>query len=112
MFLTYHYLLVVLSRFSAHHPRPVQRNRDLLRRWFWRAAMVGPVMFSGWTQAMRALTSHVRPDDEGESVQSLLKAVESFSLIPPVPHRFRSTAASSRMLLCAMWALQPRSVLS
>lgn len=111
-FLTYRYLLVVLTRFFAHHPEPAQRNRELLRRWFWRAAMVGPVMFSGWTQAMRALAAHVKPNAEVQSVQALLDAVSRFPLTPPMIAKFRSTSASSRMLLCALWALRPRSVLT
>ncbi len=111
-FLTYRYLLVVLTRFFAHHPDPGVRNRELLRRFFWRAALAGPAGFGGWTEAMRVLASHVKPHDEGNCVQSLLKAIEPFSLTLPAIGSFRSTTARSRMLLCAMWAQEPRSVLT
>jgi Protein of unknown function DUF262 len=109
-FLTYRYLLVVLARFFAHHPDPVQQNRKLLRRWFWRASLVGPEKFGGWTQAMCALAADVEPGDESRSVQSLLAAVGSSALHPPRVGKFLSFAAYSRMLLCAMWAAEPRSV--
>lgn len=109
-FLTYRYLLVVLARFFAHHPEPALQNLKLLRRWFWRAALEGPEKFGGWTQAMRALSARVVPGDESQSVQSLLEAVDVASLRFPRVEKFRSVAAYSRMLLCAMWAAEPRSV--
>jgi hypothetical protein len=108
-FLTYRYLLVVLTRFFAHHPQPNPRNIELLRRWFWRAAIVGPEVFSGWTQAMRSLGSLINPNNETDSIQDLLKAISSFTLKPLKISNFRSTSASSRILLCAMWALNPKS---
>lgn len=111
-FLTYRYLLVVLARFFAHHPDPVPQNLKLLRRWFWRAALEGPEKFGGWTQAMRALAARVVPGDESQSVQSLLEAIDVSSLRFPRVEKFRSVAAYSRMLLCAMWAVGPRSVVT
>jgi hypothetical protein len=109
-FLTYRYLLVVLARFFAHHPDPVPQNLRLLRRWFWRASLVGPEEFGGWTQAMCALAADVDPGDESRSVQSLLGAVAGSTLKSPRVEKFRSFAADSRMLLCAMWSAGPRSV--
>lgn len=41
-FLSYRYLLVVLTRFFSHYPQSAPRNIELLRRWFWRAAVIGP----------------------------------------------------------------------
>jgi hypothetical protein len=111
-FLSYRYLLVVLTRFFAHHPQPVQRNMDLLKRWFWRAAIIGPEVFSGWTQAGRVLCSQIIPNDEMQSVQNLLKTVPEDSLRLPNIHSFRSTAASTRILLCAMWSRKPRSFIT
>jgi hypothetical protein len=109
-FLTYRYLLVVLARFFAHHPDPVPQNLKLLRRWFWRASLVGPEKFRGWTQAMCALAADVEPGDESRSVQSLLQAVGVSALPLPRVGKFLSIAAYSRMLMCAMWAAGPRSV--
>jgi len=111
-FLTYRYLLVILARFFGHHPTPLKRNRKLMRRWFWRAALVGPGSFSGSTPAMRVLGSQIRPGDEDRSVQSLLKSLEPYRIQVQTVEHFRSTAASSRMLLCALWGLRPRSVLT
>ena len=109
-FLAYRYLLVVLARFFAYYPRPVPRNTELLKRWFWRAVIVGPTGFGTGTQASRVLCSKIVSDDEVESIQSLLKAVTDYSSSsPPDIKRFRSTSANSRILLCAMWSCQPRS---
>jgi hypothetical protein len=109
-FLAYRYLLVILARFFAYYPRPVPRNTELLKRWFWRAVMVGPTGFGTGTQASRVLCSKIVPDDEVESIQSLLKAVSEYSSSsPPDIKRFRSTSANSRILLCVMWSYRPRS---
>ena len=111
-FLSYRYLLVVLTRFFAHHPQPIQRNIILLKRWFWRAAIVGPEVFSGWTQAGRVLCSQITPNDEVQSVQNLLNTVPENSLKLPNIHSFRSTSSSTRILLCAMWSCHPRSFIT
>lgn len=112
-FLAYRYLLVVLTRFFAHHPSPVRRNRDLLRRWLWRAAIVGPRVARGaYTSAMRTLAACVIPNDESGSVESLLASVDGFDLGFSLPARFKSTTAEIRFVLCALWSLQPRSVSS
>jgi hypothetical protein len=111
-FLAYRYLLVILTRFFAYFPQPAPRNIELLRRWFWRAAIVGPEVFSTWTQASRLLCSKIIPDNEVESVQSLLQAVSGFARKPLNIDNFRSTSASTRILLCAMWSKQPRSFLT
>lgn len=111
-FLSYRYLLVVLTRFFAHYPQSSPRNIELLRRWFWRAAIIGPEVFSGWTQASRVLCSQITPNDEVKSVQNLLQTVSEYPLRLPNIHSFRSTAASTRILLCAMWSHSPRSFLT
>lgn len=109
-FLPYRYLLVVLTRFFAHHPNPKRQNRKLLRRWFWRAAMVGPSVSRGaYTSAMRTLAACIRPGDESASVESLLRALSGFSLSFAMPEAFRSTTAEVRFVLCALWERNPRS---
>jgi hypothetical protein len=110
-FLAYRYLLVVLTRFFAYYPQPSPRNIELLRRWFWRAVIVGPEAFSTWTQASRALCSKIIQNSEVQSVQDLLEAVSSVPKALNL-HSFRSTAASTRILLCAMWFHHPRSFLT
>lgn len=109
-FLPYRYLLVVLARFFAHHPRPSQRNRTLLRRWFWRAAMVGPAIARGsYTSAMRTLAGCVRPDFATDSVAALLDSTRGHETPFEMP-KFKSTTAETRFALCALWAQRPRSV--
>jgi hypothetical protein len=110
-FLPYRYLLVVLTRFFAHYPEPEPRSIELLRRWFWRAAVIGPEAFSTWTKASRTLCSKIIPNNESKSVTDLLKAVLSDRKDLNLSD-FNSTAASTRILLCAMWAHQPRSFLT
>lgn len=109
-FLPYRYLLVVLARLFAHHPEPSQRNLTLLRRWFWRAAMIGPAIAHGsHTSAMRTLGACIDPEDETESVAALLHGTKDHELGFEMP-RFKSTTAAARFALCALWALEPRSV--
>lgn len=112
-FLPYRYLLVVLTRFFAHFPEPEPRNRILLRRWFWRAAMVGPGPFtSSWTNAMRTLATRISAGDESGSVQRLLASPFDSTLRLPPLTGFRTSAAASRIVLCALWALGPCSLLT
>ncbi|HEV7367457.1 DUF262 domain-containing protein, partial [Arenibaculum sp.] len=109
-FLSYRYLLVVLTRFFAHFPDPHQRNAELLKRWFWRASMIGPGPFSSsWTIAGRTLATCIRADDETASVQALLgNPIDSKPHLPALTG-FRTNAAQSRIVLSALWALGPRS---
>ena len=110
-FLAYRYLLVVLTRFFAHYPNPDPRNRVLLRRWYWRAATIGPGVFStSWTQAMRTLATRIEPGDETGAVQQLLAPpIERRLHMPPLAG-FRSTNASTRIIACALWAMMPRAI--
>ncbi|MGY0776760.1 DUF262 domain-containing protein [Azospirillum argentinense] len=109
-FLPYRYLLVALTRFFAHFPSPRPRNRDLLKRWFWRAAMIGPGPFSSsWTIAGRTLTARIKVGDESGSVQELLKSPIDAELRSPKLTGFRTNAVQGRIVLAALWALGPRS---
>jgi hypothetical protein len=109
--LPYRYLLVVLARLFAHHPEPDTRSLQLLRRWYWRAAVTGPEFFKGSTTgAIRTLCNKVRPDSLTQTVQDLLDAVDRPN--PPLPdlRRFRSNEASTKMALCCWWAARPRNL--
>ncbi len=108
-FLPYRYLIVVLTRFFAHFPEPSSRNRTLLRRFFWRAALAGPMHFGAWTEAMRALATKITAEDESDSVQRLLAALEDHKPSPPHLDHFRTSNAETRVILCALWSLGPRS---
>jgi uncharacterized protein DUF262 len=112
-FLAYRYLLVVLTRFFAHFPEPQPRNRQLLRRWFWRAAMIGPGPFaSSWTNAMRVLATRITANEETGTVQRLLQDPIDRSLHLTKLTGFRTNSAESRIVLSALWALEPRSLLT
>lgn len=107
-FLAFRYLLVVLTRFFAHFPEPDPRNLELLRRWYWRAALVGPSVAKGSaTGAMRLLAACVRPTDESGSVQALLRSVEDKPWQLPDVYRFRSNYSATHVMLCALWDLGP-----
>lgn len=109
--LPYRYLLIVLTRFFAHFPVPDPRNHQLLRRWFWRAALIPPNAFGGWNPAMRLLGSQITSEDESGSVQRLLKELDGkkASYATPNLKKFRTNQADSRVALCALWTLEPRS---
>ncbi len=114
-FLPYRYLLVILTRFFAHFPNPQPRHLELLRRWFWRAAVLGPEAMKGWTQTLSKHLARIEPGKEDSSVQSMLALLDPLiakrkSLIDDsaTPGAFRTNSASSRVLLCALWSLKPR----
>lgn len=112
-FLPYRYLLVVLTRFFAHFPEPNPRNRILLRRWFWRAALIGPGPFSSsWTNAIGNLSNRITKNDEIGTIQRLLSAPIDQPLSFPSLTGFKTSAAASRIVLSALWALKPRSLLT
>lgn len=114
-FLPYRYLLVILTRFFAHFPSPKPRNIELLRRWFWRATVLGPEAMKGWTQTLSKFLARIEPGKEEHSVQSMLLLLDPLIqkrriLIEDaaIPAAFRTNSASSRVLVCALWALKPR----
>ena len=109
-FLAYRYLLTVLVRFFALHPAPHPRNRELLRRWYWRAALAGPSVVKGSTTgAARTLAACIRAHDEDGSVQALLDVIAKGHPFLPDPFVFRANHAASHIMLCVLWSLQPRS---
>lgn len=108
--LPYRYLLVVLARFFSHHPSPDVRSLQLLRRWYWRAAVIGPEGFKGGTTgAIRALCAAVTPGDLIKTVQQLLAFVNFAKYSTPDLLRFRANESSTKIALCAWWEAGPRS---
>ncbi len=108
--LPYRNLLVVLARYFAHFPEPGDQNSKLLRRWFWRAAVVGPEGFRGGTSgAIRAFNGAIRPGDQTGSLQNLLALTGAESYQLPNLHRFRANEARTKIVLCAWWHAEPRS---
>jgi hypothetical protein len=109
--LPYKYLLVVLARIFAHFKNLDERSLQLIRRWFWRAAIVGPEAFRGGSPgAVRALNRAVKPGDLRGSLRSLLNLIPETSARLPDLARFRSNATDTKIVLCAWWSLEPRSL--
>lgn len=110
-FLPYRYLLVVLARFFAHFPSPSFASRRNLRRWFWRAASLGPDLTRGnITATTRSLCARITPEREAESVGDLLQFVSSQPPSMPRMGEFRTNWADTRLLLAAMWDNHPRDL--
>jgi Protein of unknown function DUF262 len=111
--LPYKYPLVVLTRFFAHYQDVDERSLQLVRRWFWRAVLVGPEIFRGSTSgAVRALNRAVRPGDLEGSIQRLLDLIpQSVARVPDLK-RFRSNEAATKLVLCSWWSHEPRSLMT
>lgn len=111
-FLPFKYTLVVLTRLFAHYPDIDERNLQLIRRWFWRAVLVGPEIFRGGTSgAVRALNRAVGPRDLEGSIQRLLELIPSSAARMPDLKHFRSNEARTKILLCSWWSQEPRSLI-
>jgi hypothetical protein len=109
--LPYKYLLVVLTRLFAHHPDPDERSLRLVRRWFWRAAVVGPEIFRGnTTGAVRLQNRAIAPGDPEGSIQRLLELIPESAFRLPDLKRFRSNEAATKLVLCSWWSQAPRSL--
>lgn len=110
-FLPYRYLLVVLARLFGRHPMPDPASLRRLRRWFWRAAVIGPGVFKGGTTgAIRTLCYAVRSDNLTTSIDQLLRLVDRPERPVPDLRRFRSNDAGTKIALCAWWAEEPRTL--
>ncbi|MEU4087304.1 DUF262 domain-containing protein [Streptomyces aureus] len=111
--LPYRFLLVVLTRLFAHHPEIDDRNRVLLRRWFWRVAVVGPYIFRGSaTGAMKALTYRISPNSLSDSIQGLLSVVERSEYGSPDITRFRTNEGAGKIIMCSWWSMRPRDLIT
>ena len=109
--LPYKYLIVVLARLFAHYPELGERDKLLVRRWFWRAAVVGPEIFRGnTTGAVRLQNRAIQPGDLEGSIQRLLELVPWTAFRTPDLDRFRSNEAATKLVLCSWWSLAPRSL--
>jgi hypothetical protein len=109
--LPYRYLLVVLTRFLAHHPDPRPAESRLLRRWFWRAAVAGPAIAKGSTTgATRTLCGRIVRSDAGASLRGLLEVVGDDEPALPDPRRFKTNESAAKIIICGWWSLRPRRV--
>lgn len=108
-FVPFRFHLLVLARFFAHFPSPAPRNLELLSRWVWRSTTLSePLGYTGSTANIRSLANLVQPDNEDASVQRLLAAttIERAPSVPSVT-TFRTNKSSGKLILGALWALDP-----
>jgi hypothetical protein len=108
-FLPFRFQLLVLVRFFGFFDKPQARNLELLSRWFWRSTVAAaPLGFTGSTRDVRAQANFIRPNDESGSIQRLLKATEiSNTLAAPDIHTFRTNHSAGKVILAALWSLEP-----
>ncbi len=108
-FLPFRFQLLVLVRFFGFFASPSPRNLELLSRWFWRSTVAsGPLGFTGSTRDVRTQAGYVRPDDESGSVQRLLEATNTRGDLPqPDVETFRTNHSAGKVILAALWSLNP-----
>jgi len=107
--LPYRYLLVVLTRFLAHHTDLRPAEERLLHRWFWRAAVVGPAIAKGGTTGVtRTLCGKIVRSDAGVSLHGLLDAVGVTPAPLPDLRRFRTNESAAKIATCCWWNRRPR----
>lgn len=112
--LPYQHLLVTVVRLCGQSPTLTRRQERLLRRFFWRAAVGGLSVAKGNTTGIgRLLNRRIVPGDIDDSLSQLLAMVTpAHRPSYPDPDPFRANTAVTKMLLCAMWHLGPRSLSS
>ncbi len=105
--LPYKQPIIILGKFFHEHPRPNPRSHDLLARWLWRGVLNGTHL--GDNVSTRAALKCIRPDNEEDSVQRLLKMVEKRpTAYPDVTARFNSRHSTGKLLIIALLELGPR----
>ncbi|WP_196717094.1 DUF262 domain-containing protein [Actinomyces trachealis] len=108
-FLPFRFQLLVLCRFFAFFPEPSDRNQELLSRWLWRTSVGADQLGLSGSQAdLRSLASCVIPGQESASVQRLLEGAR-LTAAPEAPDLsvFRTTRSDSKLILAALWSLEP-----
>lgn len=103
----YQYLLVTLVRFFSLHANCSEWERVLLRRWYWRAAVHGPLPKLGSTGTLRLALNAISNDRS--AIETVMALLQEF------PHKPRPVEvgamhwnrADAKTALCAMAALRP-----
>ena len=102
----YQHLLVVLVRFFSLHKEPSEWERVLLRRWYWRAAVHGPLPKLGSTGTLRLALNTVGLHSAFATVARLLAMFPSEKRTAGA-ERLRWNRADSKTTLCALAGLGP-----
>ncbi len=103
----YQHLLVTLVRFFAIHQDPSEWERVLLRRWYWRAAVHGPLPKLGSTGTLRLALNAIGEDLS--AIQTVIALLQEFPCKPrPVEvGAMHWNRADAKTTLCALAHLQP-----
>ena len=107
----YQHLTVGLTRFFSLHPAPDDWCRVLLRRWFWRSAVHGPIAKIGSTGTLRATMNAISSDSTYESVRALLELVSDEAKHPALGS-FGWKIADARIGISALANAQPIDLIS
>ena len=103
----YQHLLVTLVRFFTLHETPNEWERILLRRWFWRAAVHGPLPKLGSTGTLRLASNTISNDRSViENVMALLHEFPD-ERRPIQIGPMHWSRADAKTTLCAMAHLRP-----
>ena len=102
----YQHLLVALVRFFALHKDPSEWERVLLRRWYWRAAVHGPLPKLGSTGTLRLALNTIDMSSAFDTVAGLLDMFPSEKRTASA-ERLRWNSADSKTTLCALAHLGP-----
>lgn len=103
----YQHLLVALVRFFTFHKHPTDWERVLLRRWFWRAAVHGPLPKLGSTGTLRLALNTISNDRSAiETVMALLDEFPD-ERRPIQIGPMHWNRADAKTTLCAMAHLRP-----
>lgn len=102
----YQHLLVTLVRFFALHENPTEWERLLLRRWYWRAALHGPLPKLGATGTLRLSLNMIDEDSASDTVIALLNSFPNTKRQVSVG-QLRWNRADSKTTMCALVSLGP-----
>ncbi len=107
----YQHLLVGLVRFFGLHDNVTDWDRVLLRRWFWRSAVHGPLAKLGSTGTLRATLNAIGSGEAYQSASALLEMIPSGPLTVEIG-QFRWNIADARATIAALAILQPIDLVS
>ena len=102
----YQHLLVSLVRFFALHQDPSEWERVLLRRWYWRAALYGPLPKLGSTGTLRIALKTIDGRSATSTVVALLNEFPA-EIRRAMAGQMHWSRADTKITLCAMANLGP-----
>lgn len=103
------HLFVSLVRFFHLFPAPADQTLVLLRRWFWRAALLGPNLKGGTTGTLRQSVAAIDGSGEHAGVAGLLRIASASKGGAPAVDAgsTRLSTADGRIVVAALFSLGP-----